>query len=124
MWISDEPVVAISEDAPALELGTTILEALAKSREGLPSRDPRDETLDDAVMHAAGTSTWKEFVAGARMVLVEASERSIHLYSSRQPKRSEKGAGFLFLPMPLESEGAKPAAVGARAREALSRCEQ
>jgi hypothetical protein len=72
VWIFSEPIVALSAEGTAAELGRAVLAALDRSRSPVPHPDQDDWVhLGKSLYTAAGVKSWRAFSVSAELVSAE-----------------------------------------------------
>jgi hypothetical protein len=66
----ESPYVTLDASAPAEEKGAAVLDALSRSREGIPHPQQR-EGIEDDLLAAAGVKTWANFVKSTNGVSID-----------------------------------------------------
>jgi hypothetical protein len=120
LHIDGVPVFVLPSAASDEELGKAVVEALGKSKSGLPHPDPNDRTLPP-VCEAVGVKSWSSFARGALYCSLRAASGKLSI----DPTRRE-GSSFFFMPDPdlavVIPFPAAPSDLGSAVRLALSRC--
>ena len=119
VWVFNAPVLAVDKE-DADEVGRSIRECLAASREGVPH--PKSFTnLFDPVLDLAGVKSLGTFVKSAKCVEVETSDGAV---VTLIPTRNG-GVDDGFAPLPNKSEVAlgSDEALGSAAVAALAKSE-
>jgi hypothetical protein len=115
-WIGDEQVISLNGPT-AEELGQAIEEALARSKDGVPTPPPTAR-FDRPLLKAAGVGSWSTFMKLSRHVSVSSSDGILKI----TPYRNLGGkGGFEPGPESVSLELALPPAIGQLVLDLLAR---
>jgi hypothetical protein len=91
-WISTGTPVRFSSTSSAMELGQAVVEALARSKQGVET-PPRDAKLSQPLLDLVGVRDYAAYMKGTRSIDVDAAETPDGQQMKITPTRNEGARG-------------------------------